>query len=442
MDQQDMLTVLDEPMKALLRKITVSTVGWDDLLDMEMPRGMSVNATWEFVHSLNSGIGVVIPSPSASMSVYYRYSMELVEQVVRLYQVAAEIASIMPPFEYRFHRWNVDRALRDAAFAARLDGFEVDPDAVAGLYDGSREPQTVGERLVANMLAAEDELAWDPELTVDAGVVRECVERVIEGVSSDELEREADAGGLRIAPREALATVAPNRPERERMLFDYIDGDSGSREDFAFVRALITPDYIRAFVPGAHVATLSGRVIAHLIANKMGTPTLGMLALSTRRYEWEHGELSDSVSYSRAQIEESQRREVGMRLFDTTMLHTVLVQIALIEARSLLAFVRALSRRNTVVRDALFESGMFNQRQRGVLMRAAKGDDRTFTIAYHQANHGISYSTARRDFQELVDRGFLDVELASKTQVFRASAHMDARLAETFGIPAGLLALG
>ena len=131
-----------------------------------------------------------------------------------------------------------------------------------------------------------------------------------------------------------------------------------------------------------------------------------------------------------------------MRLFDTTMLHTVLVQIALIEARSLLAFVRALSRRNTVVRDALFESGMFNQRQRGVLMRAAKGDDRTFTIAYHQANHGISYSTARRDFQELVDRGFLDVELASKTQVFRASAHMDARLAETFGIPAGLLALG
>ena len=43
------------------------------------------------------------------------------------------------------------------------------------------------------------------------------------------------------------------------------------------VRALITPDYIRAFVPGVHAATLSGRLIAHLIANKMGTPTLGML---------------------------------------------------------------------------------------------------------------------------------------------------------------------
>ena len=43
------------------------------------------------------------------------------------------------------------------------------------------------------------------------------------------------------------------------------------------VRALITPDYIRAFMPGVHAATLSGHLIAHLIANKMGAPTLGML---------------------------------------------------------------------------------------------------------------------------------------------------------------------
>ena len=441
MDQGSMLTVLDEPMKALLKKITVSTVGWDDLLDMEMPRGMSVNAAWEFVHSINNGIGVAIPVPSSSMSVYYRYSMELVEQVVRLYQVAAEVASLMPPSEYRWHRWNVDRALRDAACAARLDGFDVDSDAVADLYAGSREPESVGERLVANMLRAEDELAWKPDLEVTAGVVRECIERVTEGVSPEELERGSRADGLRIVPRQAVAGLAPNRPERERMLFDYINGTSGMREDFAFVRALITPDYIRAFVPGVHAATLSGRLIAHLIANKMGTPTLGMLALSMRRLQWERGELSGAVSYDRAKIEASQRREVDMRLFDTTMLHTVLVQIALLEAQGLLSFVHSFERRNAAVRDALFESGMFNQRQRGVLMRAAKGDDRTFTIAYHQANHGISYSTARRDFQELADRGFLDVELASKTQVFRAASGMDERLSETFGIPAAVLAL-
>ena len=370
------------------------------------------------------------------------FSVELVEQIVRLYQVAAEVASLMPPSEYRWHRWNVDRALRDAAYAARLDGFEVDPGSVADLYAGSREPASVGERLVLNMLRAEDDLAWKPGVEVSADVVRECVERVTEGVTDDELERASRADGLRIVPREALAGIAPNRPERERLLFDYIDGESGSREDFAFVRTLVTPDYIRAFVPGAHAATLSGRLIAHLIANKTGAPTLGMLALSTRRWQWEQGELADAVSYSRAQIEESQRREVSMRLFDTTMLHTMLVQIALVEANVLLSFVRALGRRNAAVRNALFESGMFNQRQRGVLMRAAKGDDRTFTIAYHQANHGISYSTARRDFQELADRGFLDVELASKTQVFRAAAGMDERLSETFGIPMSLLALG
>jgi len=441
MDQANVLGVLDEPMMRLLREITLSTVGWSDLLDMEMPRGMSVNSVWEFVHSVNSGIGVTIPVPSTTMTVYYRYSMELVEQIVRLYQVTAEIASLMPPSEYRWHRWNVDRALRDAAYAARLDGFEVDPAAVADLYAGTREPESVGERLVLNMLRAEDDLAWDFELEVCADVVRECIERVTEGVSADELERGARTDSLRIVPREALSGIAPNRPERERMLFDYIDGESGEREDFAYVRTLITPDYIRAFVPGVHAATLSGRLIAHLIANKVGIPTLGMLALSTRRWQWEQGELAGTVTYSRVQIEESQQREVGMRLFDTTMLHTMLVQIALLEARGLLSFVRALGRRNTALRDALFESGMFNQRQRGVLMRAAKGDDRTFTIAYHQANHGISYSTARRDFQELADQGFLDVELVSKTQVFSASAGMDDRLSEVFGIPAGVLSL-
>ncbi|MBP3866893.1 MAG: hypothetical protein J6D25_03690, partial [Eggerthellaceae bacterium] len=196
------------------------------------------------------------------------------------------------------------------------------------------------------------------------------------------------------------------------------------------------PDYLRAFIPSIPVPTLAGRLIAHLVANKVGMPTLGMLALTTRRFLWERGELSEGEAlYSAEQVRENQTHEVKLRQFDTTMLHTMLVRIALAEAVELLSFVKGLGQRNRSVKEALYASNLFNQRQRGILMRAAKGADRTFTIRYHQGNHDISYSTARRDFQELADRGFLEVIMDGKTQVFRAAPGIDARFAETFGIP-------
>ena len=64
--------------------------------------------------------------PSNSFSVFYRYSAELVENIVRLCRIAAETASIMSASEYRFHPWNVRRAVRDAVYAVQLDGCPAD----------------------------------------------------------------------------------------------------------------------------------------------------------------------------------------------------------------------------------------------------------------------------------------------------------------------------
>jgi len=426
---------LDPRLGELLRRITVSTVGWDALLDMQLPTDMSLNAAWKFVHGVNDSVGMHVPVPSASFSVFYRYSVELVESIVRLYQVAAETASLMPASEYRFHPRNVNRAIEDAAHAARLDGYPADAARLLAAYEGREQPESVGERLALNMLRAEDRLAWVSDVELSLETVRRCVDLVCEGVDEAELGVKGPLQITPLVPRDVARGIPPNRVEHERMFFDYIDGASGEPQDFAFTRTLVTPDYLRAFMPGVRTPTLSGRLIAHLVANKVGMPTLGMLALSSRRLRWELGELPDSETiYTADQVRENQRHEVDLRQFDTTMLHTMLVRIALAEASDLLAFVKGLGQRNRSVKEALYASSLFNQRQRGILMRAAKGADRTFTIRYHQGNHDISYSTARRDFQELADRGFLEIVMDGKTQVFRASPSIDARLSEAFGI--------
>lgn len=77
-------------------------------------------------------------------------------------------------------------------------------------------------------------------------------------------------------------------------------------------------------------------------------------------------------------------------------------------------------------------SDNFNYRQVELLGRALRDPDAAFTVAEHQASHGIVYETARRDLGELEQKGFLSQYKRGKAFVYRAIPNLAERM-DRFG---------
>jgi DNA-binding transcriptional regulator YhcF (GntR family) len=71
-----------------------------------------------------------------------------------------------------------------------------------------------------------------------------------------------------------------------------------------------------------------------------------------------------------------------------------------------------------------------NDRQRAIIGRALRNPEAQFTIRYHKTNHGIAYPTARRDFLELVEKGYLTVEQRGKAFIFVPSNELEEKFSD------------
>jgi Fic family protein len=130
------------------------------------------------------------------------------------------------------------------------------------------------------------------------------------------------------------------------------------------------------------------------------------------------------VSFDRSTFEDLRRRSSG----DLTCLQTLLAQLSLVALRIVERYLDEWERRDRHLRQMLKKDVDLNDRQRAILGRALRKPEAEFTIRYHKTNHGIAYPTARGDFLQLVEKGYLDVHLRGKVLVFTASR----RLQEVF----------
>lgn len=422
----------DEGFRDLLRAITTSSVGWEDLLDMTLPRGFTPNEAWEMIHEVNAGVGEQIPTPMDDARMFFRYSLELVGNIIGAYRTIAELSALMPYDEYAYHERIARKRASDFAAGAILDGYDVDVDHAAKVALGEASAVSVGERLVANAFAATDSSAGS---AVDPDTFLAYREVVLENIDVREIRDVRLPVRLPLAPERYVRAQAGDQHPVAVRYFDYLRDELGQSTDFAFSRFLVTPDYLRTFTPDFEMPSIASTLVLGNAARQLGMPAAGLLSFSAQRLAWERGEYEEGMyPYSRADVDASMRREERLGLYDVTMLQVVLARMWLVEAQRLLGFVRELRSRQEAIAAALHASSRFNLRQRSILARAAKGADRTFTIRYHEANHDISYSTARRDFQELVDDGFLDVRMDGKTQLFFAGPRFDERMADRFGV--------
>jgi len=75
-------------------------------------------------------------------------------------------------------------------------------------------------------------------------------------------------------------------------------------------------------------------------------------------------------------------------------------------------------------------AGMFNDRQRNLLVHALKHPNHEYTIEWHRGQQGVVYQTARTDLLELAEKGLIDKRKVGREWRFTPVADLDARLRE------------
>lgn len=418
----------DEPFTDLLKKVTESTITWNRFLSMTIPKGLTVSSTWQLIHEINHSAGSKLPRFYSEGQIFYRYSMDIIKDYLDIHHILLRTVGKQNPIEFENNEAFFVDTVKNVICAARLDGLEVSEDRIASAFHEGAFSLTESEQIVVNAIKLEMNAADFQDELLSIDLLKRLFNEITRGVFLDDIPQHTPTR-LFLVPQSKEIQSEVIFDERAEAIMDYLEGSIGEASDLPAVRNLIVSDLLHTFVPLGGLASILGSIISKIMFYRTGIPLMSKLPLTFARYHWERdGDAFPSVFCSRREIIETQQQEKNLRLFDITLLQTVLIQLALIQVKRLAHFVDMFAKRNDAVKTALMQNVRFNNRQKNIIARAAKGPDRQFTIRYHEMHNSISYATARRDFQELVDSGYLRYDYSGKTQVFRASEKLDSLL--------------
>ena len=405
--------VNDVHFRALLRATHRSAMTWDDFLSYPLPVDMSPLEAWESLLSIASctGVELELRQGGAGSSLWYRPTRELTRLVDAIERRAADGSTL--------HRLLSDRTcgeylkglrVAEAVAAAKLDGICFDRSALGSYMYTGLPPSEPAERVVVNTIAADADLASYMKRPFDRAILLELCERVLEGTSLDELDGGSAPHAVPIEEDEWIHTL-----DLLEIVVSY--ANCTNEEDPVVLRGNLIGDVIRYFGCFGPVSALVGSLASRLYFMQCDLPVLALVPISSVKLSWLEGQTLDSeIVCSLQEYESTCRRSGG----DITVHQTLAAQCIMIALDNAEERVKAQVHSNTEVRERLLRDGRFNRRQRLVIARAIRSPHASFSIRYHQENHGVSYATARRDLVELEQEGYLVSKRNGKSIIYRA----------------------
>ncbi len=419
----------DPAFQALLRSFCQKCVSWEEFLSMNLPPGMSPLGMWEIMNRMSRCMGVELPIPDLTdCEHWYRRTYSLTDMtgiVTRACGPDSHLYRTMTAAGGQHFLMNV--RITEAIAATRLDGLSISMEDADILLRLDRAPKNATERLVANTFNAIEKL---PELlhepfSRDLFVFLR--DQLLEGVDIHSLvTTKASLGtGLFEWPDEMIERFADRQMD---YIASYANHETGSEYDHSVLRAIIMSDTFRFYRPFKEVSYQVGRLVGHLYALKHDLPVLGLLPTSRAKLDWDEGRiLPPAVSFDRSAFESLRRRSPG----DLTCLQTLAAELLLLALRVVEHYVEAWENWDRELRQTLNKDLELNDRQRSILGRALRKPEAEFTIRYHKNNHRIAYPTARRDFLELVDKGYFTLNQRGKAFVFTPSYGLQEMFTDT-----------
>ncbi|MHB8804413.1 MAG: Fic family protein [Coriobacteriia bacterium] len=408
----------DENFGSLLNRMTRRCLSWDEFLECPQPHDMSPIETWRVLNDLNHSLSIPVDISDLDDNDYwYRRTLEI-DDTTRVVSCACSINS-------RLHRimsaaagqqFLVKSRIEETIGAAQLDGIEVSEKEANILLRLDRAPQSATERLLVNTLAAMDSLPNYVNEPFSRDMFTQMRDTLLDGVDVAELRVQPPRHGL------LLGFVIPDESKIQRYaerqmdrVAAYLNGTTADRDDIPVLQGLIAADAMRFYHPVGIVSSQIGRLAARLFALKSGLPVLGHLPIARAKVDWETGAIKPPlVSFDPDAYVTLRQRS----WLDLTPHQTLAGQLTLIALRDLEARISTWERRDDEMRDILLKDPLLNQRQRSILARALRAPEAEFRIRYHQTNHNIHYTTARRDLLELHEKGYLLMRQQGKAFVF------------------------
>ena len=420
-------SLIDDPQgKHLLRLSSRYPLTWDFMLDQVLPKGMSANETWSALQELRRVSGIDVPLElRPGTQTWYEITLGMQERIARIEQECRSSSALhsmlLDSTERRFlHNLRLD----DIVAAFEFVGVDVDRDSATDMLFGSTRPQTPAQRMMLNAFNAEDSLHEYVEEPFSLEVMEDIFHRVADDVDVGSMKRKEISLGL--LPFQESPSKEDARAFLERLV-QYANGITSDPFDPVVLKCALIGDSVFQACPFGEASGHVGRLLSKLYAMKSGYPVLAYLPLTKARLEWEAGLIKPpQVCCTRHELDRTFVKLIDEEHCDFTIHQGVIVDLMCLLLDQLKDEIEEWQAEDQEMRELLQKEPCINQRQRTILARALRKPEATFTIRYHQRNHGVVYATARNDLLELVEKGYLIFEYRGRAMVFKASQSLES----------------
>lgn len=392
--------------------VDVGILLYDDLDRYVLPEGYSKDDIWRILTAIRKQAAVYIPEDPERAADMWMVTTSSLSFNTEMLEVRTKAESSLErslrdmqgsPFVTRFIERTLVCGLMD-------EGIAVDEERVHELFAGAA-PQTSLDQLVANYFRLSSECDNLARREVTHGLIETLYYELAEGVDLAEL------------PERVLAPLDPRLPPPEsQVLMDLVcqrAREGGDDMRFGPVLRIINISwFFRYFNVLPRLNVLVGLLLRNIIALKWGFPVLCWLPDGFDPF------LADvPVDEARAKaVFEHWSTDYGFG-FDFTPYFELNVRLYLRELERLAVSITYLEQLNEQI-ERIFESHI-NARQKSILAALCREPGAILRIAPHQRTFRIAYGTARADFLDLEEKGFLVREQEGRAFAFRA--HPDLR---------------
>ena len=387
-----------------------------DLEDEKLPLNWSADDTWLVLGALRFQTSQVLPWESyvdigRTTKVWYTTTaalaegVNLVDRAVRkgspLDQAIGKFRGVAQVAKFR--EW-------DIAAALALDGVALGAEDVRAVLNGERAPSCTAEHLVLNSWKVLSDLSIYDGREMGPGLMEDVYYRLTEGVGQDgftapESPYVIDDGSPYHDRDVCLLTVA--RIAR---------GDDGDPLFHPLFRVLCIQWLLRDFRPFERFNALVATVVRQIVLRRCGYPVLEWLPLN------------DLLQFKRVTVGGRERAfeevfetclyDFGFGL-DATMWFLIICEYARNWLGEIGSIVLQLEELGSRVDRALDVLGRINHRERAILANAIQDPQSGQRIEAHRRHFGVAYATARKDFIQLTERGFLVRETEGQAFVYK-----------------------
>lgn len=415
----------DPSFRALLAEVIDHAITWEDFLSRPQPHEMSPLASWDVLTDLRRCIAIRLkPDDPHGLEFWYTRTHEISDITCEINQKCRTGSRIHTVLQATGNQhFLVKSRINETLAAAELDGLAIPRDDAHALLKLGRAPQNPTEKLVANIFSTLEEINGFADQPFSVDLFGHLADLLLDGVDVDALELKPRRSGL-------LVGVEPFTEEESRRMAQhqlegmasYLNQEISGPYDPKVLQGLLMTNAFSAYRPFGFVSTQVGRLAARLHAIKCDLPVLGLLPISVANLAWEDGLIGPPhVTFDPDSLAVLRRRNLG----DLTPQQTLSAQLALYTLRELEKDVARWERRDTEMREILRNEPLLNQRQRSILARALRIPEAEFRIRYHQNNHNVAYTTARRDLLELMEKQYLVMEQRGQAFVFLRGPRLD-----------------